>query len=239
MAVKLQGAIIAAGRGERLRRSAGADIPKPLVELGGETLLVRQARAMLAAGAASVVAVINSETAERARELKIPQRLRLIVRDTPNSMETLFTLGEVLAPGRFVAATVDAVLARGEFVRFVGEALALTNPARAAHFDGVLAVTRWRGDKHPLFTKVTDAGLIRSLGDRQTDLVTAGFYLLPTAIFRHVAEARARKLAALREFLAMLIGGGIRLGALEVTGAIDIDEAADLDAALRAQGGGR
>ncbi|MDB5107481.1 MAG: Nucleotidyl transferase, partial [Candidatus Binatus sp.] len=59
--MKLLGAIIAAGRGERLR-DAVADLPKPLVELGGEPMLARQARAMLGVGASPIVAVINSET---------------------------------------------------------------------------------------------------------------------------------------------------------------------------------
>jgi len=57
MVTKLQGAIIAAGRGERLRISTHDDIPKPLVDLGGEAMLSRQARAMIDAGADSVVAV--------------------------------------------------------------------------------------------------------------------------------------------------------------------------------------
>ncbi len=54
--------IIAAGRGERLRGAVN-DLPKPLVELGGETMLVRQARMLHRAGAETVVALVNSETA--------------------------------------------------------------------------------------------------------------------------------------------------------------------------------
>jgi choline kinase len=46
----LRGAILAAGRGERLR-SAVDGVPKPLVMLGEETLLARQANAMVAMGA--------------------------------------------------------------------------------------------------------------------------------------------------------------------------------------------
>ena len=50
MVTKLQGAIIAAGRGERLRNSTRDDIPKPLVMLGGEAMLSRQARAIARRG---------------------------------------------------------------------------------------------------------------------------------------------------------------------------------------------
>ncbi len=96
MVKELQGAIIAAGRGERLRASTRDDIPKPLVMLGGEPMLARQARAILAAGASSVVAMINSETARIAEEmsLELPASMRLVVRDTANSMETMLALGE-------------------------------------------------------------------------------------------------------------------------------------------------
>jgi hypothetical protein len=58
-------------------------------------------------------------------------------------------------------------------------------------------------------------------------------YWLPTTIFRWSAAARERKLGALRAFLQMLLEEQIRLAAIEVEGAIDIDEAADLEAARR------
>src|SRR5215469_5627325 len=109
MVTELQGAIIAAGRGERLRASTRDDIPKPLVMLGGDPMLKRQARALLDAGASSVVAIVNSETARLARESAIPldDVARIVVRDTANSMETMLALGDLLAPGWFIASTVD------------------------------------------------------------------------------------------------------------------------------------
>jgi choline kinase len=227
-----QGAIIAAGRGARLRKSGGATIPKPLVELGGRTLLARQAGAMLAVGASEVLAVINSETAALAARREFPRALRLIVRDTESSMESLFTLGEHLAPGHFMLATVDAVVPGDEFARF---ARAARQGTQEGKFDGMLGVVRWRGDRKPLFADIDEAGMIVGLGEKETPIVTAGIYWLSTAIFRSVARARARRLAAMRGFLGMLVEEGNRLGAFEVAGAIDIDEAADLDAARRGE----
>ena len=125
---RIDGAILAAGRGERLR-AQGVDLPKPLVTLGGETLLARQARTLHEAGADRIIAVVNSETAALIERdgIKLPQGLSLGVRDTPNSMETLFELGEHLATRWFLAATVDAILARGEMKRFAEQALALVS----------------------------------------------------------------------------------------------------------------
>ena len=233
MVTKLQGAIIAAGRGERLRTSMRDEIPKPLVKLGGEAMLSRQARALLDAGADSVVAVINSETARVAGEMaiEIPTSIRLVVRDTANSMETMLALGEILEPGWFIASTVDAVIPQNELVRFVNESRKKIEECRDKNLAGVLAVTRWRGEAKPLFADVTADGLILGLGNRQTSTVTAGLYFLSTGIFDYAVDARRAGLDALRRFLAMIIERGMRLDAIEIEGSIDVDEASDLDAA--------
>jgi len=236
MVTRLQGAIIAAGRGERLRNSTRDDIPKPLVMLGGEAMLSRQARALLDAGASSVVAIVNSETSRIAKEmsLEIPPSVRLVVRDTANSMETMLALGEVLEPGWFIASTVDAVIPQAELARFVNESRKKIEASREKSLAGVLAVARWRGEAKPLFADVIENGLIQGLGNRQTSTVTAGIYFLSTRVFDYAADARRAGLDALRRFLALLIERGMRLDAIEIEGSIDVDEASDLDAARAA-----
>jgi NDP-sugar pyrophosphorylase family protein len=238
MVKELQGGIIAAGRGERLRASTRDDIPKPLVMLGGEAMLSRQARALLAAGASSVVAIVNSESAQLARErsLELPESVRMVVRDTANSMETMLALGELLTPGWFIAATVDAVIPQPELTRFVNESRRKIEHCGDKNFAGVLGVARWRGEPKPLFADVTSNDLIVRLGEGQTSMVTAGLYLLSTRVFDYAADARGAGLDALRRFLGMLIERGMRLDAIEIEGSIDVDEAADLDAARRKVG---
>ncbi|HVB81903.1 MAG TPA: NTP transferase domain-containing protein [Candidatus Binataceae bacterium] len=232
----LCGAIIAAGRGERLR-GAVDNLPKPLVELGGEAMLVRQARMLHRAGAETVVALVNSETAAlaAARAVRIPPWLKLQVRDTASSMESLFALGEHLRGVRhFLLATVDAVVDAAELGRFAARALELTAGA-AARFDGALALVRWRGDRRPLFAQVVsdgpDGATIAALGERESAMVTAGFYWLPAAIFDFAPRARAERLDAMRKLLAMAVASGMRLAALELAATIDVDESADLAAA--------
>ena len=233
MVTVLQGAIIAAGRGDRLRASMRDDIPKPLVMLGGEAMLSRQARALTNAGASSVIAIINSETARVAKEmaLEFPPSLRLVVRDTANSMETMLALGDVLEPGWFIASTVDAVIPQAELASFVNASRRKIEESRDKNLAGVLAVTRWRGEAKPLYADVTENGLIHRLGEGQTSTVTAGLYVLSTGIFDYAADARRAGLDALRRFLALIIERGMRLDAFEIEGSIDVDEASDLDAA--------
>jgi NDP-sugar pyrophosphorylase family protein len=243
MVTKLQGAIIAAGRGERLRDSSSST-PKPLVELGGETMLVRQARALMAAGASSVIAVVNSETARISDEMKIelPAGLEIVVRDTSNSMETMLVLGEYLEPGWFLAATVDAVVSAAELARFVEQAQQTISQHRTFKLAGVLAVTKWRGDKKPLFAQITSGGksadksggLIKRFGGDETSMVTAGIYLMHTEMFALAETARNLGLDALRRLLALMLERGSKLGAIEIEGAIDVDEASDLEAARSA-----
>jgi NDP-sugar pyrophosphorylase family protein len=239
---KIPGLIIAAGRGERLRAASGG-IPKPLVEVGGEALLVRQARALAALGARPVHVIINSETAEmiRDRGLVMPPDVDICVRETANSMESLLVLGKRIAPGRFLMTTVDALIAPAELARFLERALEMTDPADANALDGALGLVRWRGDRHPLFAEVATDGIISHLDGPQTSLVTAGVYLLSTRIFAFGDKARTAGLDALRRYLALLIDEGMRIAGIELAGVIDVDEAADLDAAraLVANQGGR
>jgi NDP-sugar pyrophosphorylase family protein len=224
------GVILAAGRGERLR-SPDQNLPKPLVRLDGHPLLVRQAELMLQVGAASITSIVNSETALilEQESIELPAGLRLVVRDTPNSMESMFAVEKYVPPGWFLMTTVDAVVARPELTRFVEAALHSSEDSR--RFDGVLALTRWRGDKRPLFAHLDDTGKIVSLGADPADLVTAGVYFLHSRIFEFTAPARAAGLGALREFLALLIQRGFEFRSMLIDGAIDIDEAADLTAA--------
>jgi NDP-sugar pyrophosphorylase family protein len=236
----LSGAIIAAGRGERLRATV-AGVPKPLVKLGGETLLARQAREMRAAGLDPIHVIVNTETARLMRDFAIPVETDLLVRDTANSMESLLALGERIAPGRFALATVDAVLGPGRLDEFLARAMAATDPSRD-RFDGALGVVRWRGDRHPLFVQVAADGLITDLGEKRTDIVTAGVYLFASGIFDYSDEARRLGLDALRRFLGLLIERGTRFAAVELDQVIDVDEGADLDAAsamLARRGGGK
>jgi len=230
MVARLQGAIIAAGHGERLR-AGGESLPKPLVELAGEPLLIRQTRSIVAAGAETVLTVVNSETARLIdqRAMKLPSALKISVRDTPNSMETLFALEERLSPGRFLLTTVDAIAPPGELERFASDALAaLESDSDVA---GVLGVNRWRGDRRPLFASLGEDNSIAAFGDARSSMVTAGVYLFSTRIFELTEKARSAGCGALREFLAYLVAQRRRLKAIEIGEIIDIDEIADLDAA--------
>ncbi len=231
MADRLRGAILAAGHGQRLRPASGA-VPKPLVELGGQPLLLRQIDLLIKSGVSPIHVIVNSETRGLMHQLglRLPDGVELLVGDTANSMESLLRLGKHIAPGYFLLMTVDAVLYAPDLRCFVTNATKIaTNPQ--LRLDGALGVVKWRGDANPLFAQIADDGMITAFGEQQAPMVTAGVYLFSTAIFDHAVEARRRGLNAMRRFLGMLLEKGARFAALEVPLAIDVDDAADLGAA--------
>src|SRR5260370_13593355 len=122
--------------------------------------------------------------------LEFPPSLRLVVRDTANSMETMLALGDVLEPGWFIASTVDAVIPQAELASFVNASRKKIEECRDKNLAGVLAVTRWRGEARPLYADVTENGLIQRLGEGQTSTVTAGIYLLSTGNFYFYSPTR-------------------------------------------------
>ncbi len=223
--------IIAAGTGERLARG-GILIPKPLVPIGGEPLIARAIRAAASVQASSVACIVNDLNPEVVRYLRSgtwPVPLQLIVRTTPNSMESLFSLAPLLEEGPFLLLTVDAVFGFGTLHRFLLRARGLEVGA------GALALTGWMDDERPLWAKTDSQDRIVALGDRAKGCyVTAGFYYFTPEIFRKMEAARQASLQALRQFLSLLVDTGYPLYGFPVAKTFDVDHPEDIAQAERA-----
>ena len=63
--------------------------------------------------------------------------------------------------------------------------------------------------------------------------VTSGAYFFFPQVYAHVAEARRKKLGALRQFLALLLEKGERLQGFRAGEAIDVDRPEDVAVAER------
>lgn len=226
----MKAGIIAAGLGERFRR-AGISTPKPLIEVGGKTLLQRAVESAVSAGAGEIALIVNAEYGEverYVRERDWPAPIRLIVRTTPSSMESFFALQPLLDESAFLLLTVDAVAPP----RMLGD---LAAAGAAAGPAGTLAVTRFVDDEKPLRAEIDSERRITALGDRAAESawITSGVYFFFPVVYSLVAEARERKLGALRQFLGLLLEKGQRLYGFPVAKSIDVDRPEDVAVAER------
>ena len=226
----MRAGIIAAGLGERFQ-SAGVTTPKPLLVVGGKTLVERAIESAAAAGAEAVALIVNAEFPDvaryvRGREWPVP--VELTVKTTPSSMESFFQLEPHLRDSPFLLSTVDAITAKGALG-------ALASAGMAAGPAATLAVTTFVDDEKPLWVRLGAEAEIIALGTSAagSGWVTSGAYFFFPIVYRHLAEARRRKLGALREFLALLLEAGEPLHGFRAGDSIDVDRPEDIAVAER------
>ena len=156
----LRAGILAAGRGERLR-TRGAEL-KPLVRVGGETLIERVLNSMANAGASEVAVIINEDSRsvrDHVAKKKWPFALRWIIETTPSSMHSFLRLVEILAAdgddGPFLLSTVDTVASPNAYAEFIERAREETGsrnpgPDLAGRRRKTFARSAWPAKTHAL-----------------------------------------------------------------------------------------
>lgn len=215
----LQGAIIAAGEGSRLRRE-GWSVPKPLLEVGGVPLLEHVLSNFEAAGITTVALIFNEEFREcgdwaRARFPRLDLRIR--IKTTRSSLESFFEVLGMLEPGRVLVSTVDAWCPREQFRTFA-------EAARSAE-GTLLAVTPLVADEKPLWVTRDRGGRIVEVGGASGDAVTAGLYAVGDRV-RSLSPPG--DLGRLREFLAWLVREGEEVGSVSLATVVDVDRTEDV-----------
>jgi NDP-sugar pyrophosphorylase family protein len=240
----VRAAVIAAGRGDRLRHATHT--LKPLVRVGGQTLVERVLVSLAEARPVEVV-IIVSETSVAVKDHVMESRrwpftVRWIVETTPSSMHSFLRVVETLAEdgdrGPFLVSTVDTVAAPGVFGAFAAA-------SREPDADVTLAVTPPADDDKPLLVRLgRDGSSVEAIGETvrlepdttyQTDRTrvwaTAGYYAVRPSVLREADEARHDGVGALRLFFERLVARGYRFQAVPVAGGIDVDRPADVRAA--------
>lgn len=228
MNTSLRAGILAAGRGERLRK--GTSDLKPLVKIGGETLIERVLKSMAEAGASEVVAIIN-EDSKLVRDHVIrkewPFPVRWIVETTPSSMHSFLRLVEVLASdgsdGPFLVSTVDTVAGPNAYAQFMER-------ARRERAAVTLALTSPGNDEKPLLARLA-AGESRIAAFGEGEYATAGVYAVRPIILIEAEEARRDGVDALRKFFGRLLERGYPLAGIPISRSIDVDHPADIETA--------
>ena len=241
--------VIAAGRGERLQD--GRPRLKPLVSVGGLTLVERVLWSLGEAGPAEVVVIVNEASIavkDHVSSRQWPFALRWIVETTPSSMHSFLRVVETLAAdgdnGPFLLSTVDTVAPPGAFAAFA-------DASQALDADVTLAITPPPDDEKPLLVRVAEgtrgrrgvrhpsdpnrvsALVVEAIGTAAAGApwATAGYYAVRASILREAEEARRDGLTALRTFLERLLARGYRIDAVPVAAGVDVDRPADIQAA--------
>lgn len=217
----LEGGIIAAGEGRRLR-DAGFPMPKPMVPIAGVPLIASVIGNFLAAGITSIRIIVNEDERDCADWVRSRFRgidAELIVKTTASSLESFVEVTAARDGGRMLVSTVDAWCAAEDFVGFV--TAARRRPPEAT----VLAVTPLVADENPLWVDLDEGGRITALGGSSGSLVTAGLYLVSGVVRRTPPPAGLRRL---REYLGWLHRSGAPLYGEVVQTVVDVDRAEDV-----------
>src|SRR5262249_31031470 len=166
----IQGGIIAAGHGTRLRAD-GYRVSKPMVPVTGRPLIDLTLDRFRAAGIRRLTVIINDSSDDCRRWLHdyaADFDLDMIVRTTPSSYASFQIVASRLIGAPAIITTIDAVMPVSDFCRFVQLVSGLAANAVA------LGLTDHVDDENPLWATLgaTD-GRIRRLGSTGGTHVTA------------------------------------------------------------------
>ena len=231
-------AIIAAGEGSRLRNE-GLNVPKPIVEVMGEPLIVRMIRILEQNHADSISIIINENMAEVRRvidRLGVSCELTVVESSTESSMHSFYELTKVMKPGPFCLATVDTVFREEEFAEFV-EAFETDKES-----DGLMLVTPFVDDEKPLYVETDDDMTITGFHDdcnSRTRYVSGGVYALRDNAIDVLHDCIDNGVKRMRNYQRSLLIAGLRLKAYAVDKVVDIDHVGDIDVAQQLLQGGR
>jgi NDP-sugar pyrophosphorylase family protein len=227
----IQGGIIAAGHGSRLRAD-GYRVSKPMVPVAGRPLIDLTLDRFRAVGIRQLTIIIN-DTSDDCRQWLRDHAgdfdLDLIVRTTPSSYASFQTVVSRLVGAPAVITTIDAVMPVNDFYTFVKSATDFAKNAIA------LGLTDHVDDENPLWATLDVAdGRIRQLGGGHGTHVTAGLYWLPA----QRPAAPTTSFARLRDYLGWLVAEHQPVCGIVLPCVFDIDRARDI-AAAEAAGFGR
>jgi len=219
----VQGGIIAAGDGRRLRAD-GYRVSKPMVPVAGRPLIELALDRFRSAGIRRLTVIINEASDDCGRWLRehgTDFELDLIVRSTPSSYASFQIVADRLAGAPAVITTVDAIMPVKDFCTFVKSANGVANAT-------VLGLTDYVDDENPLWATL-DAGdgRIRKLGGSHGSHVTAGVYWLPA-----LRPPKSKvPFARLRDYLGWLVAEHQPVYGIVLPRVFDIDRARDIAAA--------
>lgn len=221
----MHGLILAGGLGARLAAD-GVREPKALIRIAGRTQLDRLCDTLKALGCDTITCMVRSGVPADQAVDHVARR-RVIYCSTPSSLHTLVLGLEAVPAGPVLCTMVDTVMPWESWLA-VGTAW---QAASAEDVPAALAVTRpSERESHALYVTMDEAGWITEIGPRASGSAwcTAGVYGFGPEARLRAAPAVAAGVQRVRGFLGRLVLAGLRIQALPVARALDVDRRADL-----------
>jgi len=228
-------AVIAAGEGSRLSQE-GIQVPKPLVEVGGEPLIDRLIRIFMDNDGQEIVVVCNENMPEvRVHLCHLAQdvcrersvSLQIVETRTPSSMHSLYKLRPWLEDSDFCLTTVDTFFHEKEFKQYVdGFKNALKND-----IDAWMGVTAYVDDEKPLYVETDETLRVTGFYDlphQGCSYVSAGIYGFRSIAFETLERCIQRGEQRMRNFQRALLTSHLNVRAFAFGPVFDIDHVADI-----------
>jgi NDP-sugar pyrophosphorylase family protein len=216
----MQGLILAGGEGRRLAEE-GVATPKALVPVGGQPLLLRLVRQLLALGCPGVTVMLR-EGVPVPSGLAMEGRVAVHQCRTPGSLDTLALGFSAAPPGPVFCTMVDTVMSRADWERVFG----VVRGRLAGGADTILTITPGEQDDLPLVVRFGRGGRITELVDQPAasgDWVTGGVYGFSAATRALASQSLAAGVHRMRDFLRRLLAAGLQVESVDVARMVDLD----------------
>ena len=221
-------AIIAAGEGSRLVKE-GIQIPKPLVELHGASLIDRLIAVFLKNQASSISIIINEEmdeVREHIEKISLDIPFHIVIKSTPGSMHSFYELSRYLHEGKFCLTTIDTIFREDEFSSFIHAF------EQDTENDGLMAITSYIDDEKPLYISVDEYSMaIKDFLDKPAGgekYVSGGIYGLTPKALPTLYRCLESGVLRMRNYQRQLIADGLQLKAFPFDKIVDVDHAEDI-----------
>ena len=226
MITSFRAGILGAGLGSRLRSRTHA---KPLVKIGGKSLLSHLASGLRANGIPEIFCALREEllTTEDRSHLPTEPGLHYLFVNTESSLHTLGALVNAMdaSSGPVLFSMADTVLKKSDLQGFLHFCQGL-HPGECA-----VLVTTFVDDEKPLWVHLGPNGDAVKFSAEPAHHITSGMYFLSPQAMEIADELIKSGAQKMRNFLAALPQRGIPIKTFVVTKTIDVDHPSDLDEA--------
>ena len=225
--------IIAAGEGSRLK-SEGIEVAKPLVKVGGITLLERLINNAIANELSNVFCVVNEKAIDvinfiDKRNFKIPIQVK--IKSTPSSLHTMYELREFVSEP-FLMGTVDSVFNPLDYQNFVNYCSQQASNIGNDSPDVILGITNYIDDEKPLCVELDGKRIVSFHNEKASHKwATGGVYYFKPNVFPFAKKAIDSGIFRLRNLLNMLLNEGLKVEGFKFSKIIDIDHSSDIEKA--------